>query len=186
MFNGYAAASPAIGWDNGVLSKFEKEFAEKKLDTPKRIYMTVGDVELGKPGFEQFAALMTSRHYPSIILQSKVLENTGHSGTKSETYARGLQFVFEKPKVKLNANILNRYTGHYEGPGGLQFDLRMDNGQFTFFYSPTAKIPLLAASENHFYSNSQFFNLYFTGVDANAITVRFERYNNIQHFKKIN
>jgi hypothetical protein len=59
----------------------EKTFAEKKLSKPVRVYMTVGDVERGRPTFEKMAAYFKSRNYPNVSLQSKVLENTGHSGT---------------------------------------------------------------------------------------------------------
>src|SRR4029079_14603150 len=75
MFTGYAAASPAVGWDNQVLYKYEKEFAEKKSAKPLRVYMTVGDVERGRPTFERFAAQMANRNYTSVALKSKVLEN---------------------------------------------------------------------------------------------------------------
>ena len=56
MFTGYAAASPAVGWDREVLYKYEKEFAEKKLSKPVKVYMTIGDVERSRPGYERIAA----------------------------------------------------------------------------------------------------------------------------------
>ncbi len=59
----------------------EQEFAKKHLPHPVRVYMTVGDVELTRPAFEKFAATMAARKYPSVSLQSKILENTGHGGT---------------------------------------------------------------------------------------------------------
>ena len=87
MFAGYAAASPALGWNNRGLGKYEEAFSKKPLAKPVRVYMTVGDVEGGRPYFVQFAGTMKSRSYKNVRLQSKVLENTGHSGTKSETYS---------------------------------------------------------------------------------------------------
>jgi hypothetical protein len=53
---------------------------------------------------------MISRNYSSVSLRSKILENTGHSGTKSETFGRGMQYVFEKPKLNLDAAVLNKYV----------------------------------------------------------------------------
>ena len=63
LFTGYAAASPAVGWDREGLYKYEKEFAEEKLSKPVRVYMTIGDVERSRPAYERFAAQMTSRNY---------------------------------------------------------------------------------------------------------------------------
>ena len=76
--------------------------------------MTIGDVERSRPAYERFAAQMTSRNYSSVSLKSKILENTGHSGTKSETFGRGMQYVFEKPKLNLDAAVLNKYAGSYQ------------------------------------------------------------------------
>ncbi len=96
MFTGYIAASPGLDWDNGVMYTYEKSFSEKQLTEPVNIYMTVGEVENSKSYFEEFVKKMKSSHYQNVRLRAKVIENTGHSGTKSETFSRGLQFVFEK------------------------------------------------------------------------------------------
>lgn len=40
MFSGYAAASPAIGWDNQVIYQYEKKYFESKQTAPARLYMT--------------------------------------------------------------------------------------------------------------------------------------------------
>src|SRR6187431_291741 len=139
LFTGYAAASPAVGWDREVLYKYEKEFAEKKLSKPVRVYMTIGDVERGRPTFEKMAAYFKSRNYPNVSLQSKVLENTGHSGTKSETFARGLQYVFEKRKLNLNSDVLGKYAGTYELPNGGKVELKHEGNQLTWYFSPQNK-----------------------------------------------
>src|SRR5215467_5521383 len=56
MFNGYAAASPAIGWGNQVIYQYEKTFYEKqvmlKKGSSQRLYMTVGDVERNASNFQ--------------------------------------------------------------------------------------------------------------------------------------
>ncbi|WP_111309272.1 alpha/beta hydrolase [Confluentibacter sediminis] len=96
MFTGYIAASPGLDWDNGVMYKFEKLFSDKNLPKPVSVYMTVGEVENTKSYFEEFVKKMKSSNYQNVRLHSKVIENTGHSGTKSETFSRGLQYIFEK------------------------------------------------------------------------------------------
>lgn len=90
VFSGYVAASPAVTWDSSVLYQFEKTFAQKAIAKPIKLFMTVGDVEIGKETFEKFSAFILDKKYPNLKATSKVLENTGHSGTKSETYTRGL------------------------------------------------------------------------------------------------
>jgi hypothetical protein len=50
------AASPAVGWSNEVLYKYEKEFAKKRSTKPLRVYMTVGDVERGRQHLKDFSS----------------------------------------------------------------------------------------------------------------------------------
>ena len=153
MFTGYVAASPSLP----SLSKYEEAFSKKQLTKPVRVYMTVGDVEGRTPDFERFAGSMKSKNYKNVQVRSKVLENTGHSGTKSETYTRGLQFVFERNQLKLSDAVLNKYVGIYQYPtGNRELQIKNDNGVLK-----VSGMPLFANSENHFYSTSSFVNLHF-------------------------
>jgi predicted alpha/beta superfamily hydrolase len=186
LFTGYAAASPAIGWDREVLYKYEKEFAEKRSAKPLRVYMTVGDVERGRSAFERFATQMASRNYTSVALKSKVLENTGHSGTKSETFGRGMQYVFEKPRLSLDAGVLNKYVGSYQSTNGNKIDIKSEDGKLALYFSPTNKYVLYSASETDFYATSEFFNLEFKNEGGKPSGFQFNRYNNSQFMKKIN
>ena len=185
LFTGYAAASPAVGWDKEVLYKYEKEFAEKKSTKHLRVYMTVGDVERGRPTFEKFATQMISRNYTAVALKSKVLENTGHSGTKTETFSRGMQYVFEKPKLNLDAAVLNKYVGTYHSSTGSKVDIKNEEGKLALYFSPTNKYVLYSASETDFYATSEFFNLEFKSEGSKTSGFQFNRYNNSQFMTKI-
>jgi pimeloyl-ACP methyl ester carboxylesterase len=184
LFTGYAAASPAIGWDREVMYKYEKEFAKKKLAHPVRVYMTIGDVERSRTAHEKFAANMTSKNYTSVSLVSKVLENTGHSGTKSETYSRGLQYIFERPKLNLDTPILNKYVGMYESVNGNKIEVKNENGNLSLYFSATNKYVLFAASENDFYSLAEFFNLQFKINTDGVEGFQLNRYGSSQFIKK--
>ncbi len=184
MFTGYAAASPAVGWDDTVLYQYEKTFAAKKTVQPTRLYLTVGDVERSRPVFEKFAARLINGKYPNVSIRSKVLENTGHSGTKSETYARGLQYIFEKQKLTLDAAIIDKYTGVYQFPDGNTVELKKENNQLVCYFSPTYKYDLFAASDAEFYSNTEFFNLYFKKTDNQVNGFELEHYGGNQFATK--
>jgi len=186
MFNGYAAASPAVGWGNEVLYKYEKDFANQKLNKPVRVYMTVGDVERGRGTFEKMADQFTNRHYQNVNIRSKVLENTGHSGTKGETFARGLQYIFEKPKLKLDNDVLNKLAGKYQFPNGNTVELKNEDNHLVFYFSPNFKYDLYAASKTDFYSTSEFFNVNFKTSGDKIDGFELARYNNNQYLKKTN
>jgi predicted alpha/beta superfamily hydrolase len=186
MFTGYAAASPYIPWDNDVLYKYEQEFAKKRLPNPVRVYMTVGDVELTRPAFEKFTDTMVARKYPSVRLQSKILENTGHGGTKNETYARGLQYVFERPKLNLAARVLNSYAGTYQLPDGRTMQLKNEHGQLALYFDSNRIFTLYAASEKDFYATAHFLNIHFENSPGRPPGFWLETYRDKQFVKKTN
>ncbi|MDP4261446.1 MAG: alpha/beta hydrolase-fold protein [Bacteroidota bacterium] len=186
MFNGYVAASPAFGWDKEIIYQYEKNFYEKKSMLPARVYMTIGGVERSVPGFEKLVKFLADRNYSTVHIKSKVLENTGHSGTKSETYNRGLQYVFERPMLKMPDAVLNKYTGSYEGANGTKIELKNENNQLVIYFNPNYKYVLYAASESWFYSTNEFFNMHFTTDNGKVDGFGLDRYLNTQSFKKTN
>ncbi|WP_462252023.1 alpha/beta hydrolase [Ferruginibacter sp.] len=181
MFTGYAAASPAVGWDNEVLYKYEKKFAMQQINKPIRLYLTVGDVERSRSSFERFSNYISNKKYANVTIRSKVLENTGHSGTKSETYNRGLQFIFEKPDIIIADEILINYTGKYEDAKGNIVELKAENNKLVLYYSAANSYPLKAATVNTFYSNAEFLNMEFS-IDRK--TLQLNRYGSSQNFIK--
>jgi predicted alpha/beta superfamily hydrolase len=184
LFSGYAAASPAIGWDREVMYNFEKLFLQKKLAKPVRVYMTIGDVEKTRPAYEKFARKLESSKYPLVGLISKVLDNTGHSGTKSETYNRGLQYIFERPKLDLDLAILNKYVGNYETANGNKFQVKNENGGLALNISPSNEYVLYAETETRFYSLAEFLNIQFR-VNAQGVEgFLLNRFGSTQFVKK--
>jgi predicted alpha/beta superfamily hydrolase len=186
MFSGYVAATPAIAWDNSVLNRFEKTFDQKTIAKPIRLFMTVGGVESGRENFEKFSTFIRDQKYSNLYASSKVLENTGHSGTKSETYSRGLQFVFERNKLALSSEVLNKYVGVYQFPNGDTVDIKNEKNQLVCSFLNKKKLQLLANSEHHFYATSEFFNIYFDEVNGKTTGLRMEVYGKQFLLKKIN
>ncbi len=96
MFNRYIAASPAYSWDSNVLYQYEETYHNNAVKPSAKLFICVGAVEPSVSGFQKLVSFLNDRHYSNLQIESRVLENTGHSGTKGEGYARGLQFVFKK------------------------------------------------------------------------------------------
>ena len=182
MFNGYVAASPAIGWDREILYQYEEKYAVNRNANPDaRLFMTIGGVENNVSNFEKMSDHLMNRAYPNLQMHSKVLENTGHSGTKSETYNRGVQFVYKRPDVKVGETILNKYAGNYEGPNGNKITLKIENYALVIYYGNGNRTVLKAASDTKFYDTSQFFNIEFN--DNSGFLMN--RYSNTQIFKRV-
>jgi hypothetical protein len=185
LFQRYVAASPAVGWDNEVIYQYEKQYAEHKTSAPAKLYFCVGGVETGVPMFEKFAAQLINRRYKNVQIKKQVLENIGHSGTKGEGYERGLQYVFERPQVKLNTAQLQSLSGNYKAENGQQVSIKAVGNQLVLSAGPNTNVNLFAASENELYATSSFLNLRFKKDESGKATgFDLERYGAKQAFSK--
>jgi predicted alpha/beta superfamily hydrolase len=184
LFEGYVAASPAYGWDRAVIYEFERKWFEKNNTQPVRLYMTMGEVERGLPGYERLVNHLLKRQYTSLAVQSKVLENTGHSGTKAEGFSRGLQYVFEKPSLPLTEQLLRNYSGTYTLADGSSTELKTENGQLVLYLSGNNRFQLYANSNTDLYAKSEFMNLHFTVNGETVEGFQLNRYGSSQYAKK--
>jgi predicted alpha/beta superfamily hydrolase len=186
MFTGYVAASPAYSWGRDILYNYEKTFYQTNRTASARLYMTMGEVEHGLPGYQKFVKYLQDRHYPALRIGSRVLENTGHSGTKSEGFARGLQYAYERPKMKIDPIALKRYIGNYVANNGEKMQISLVGKNLVATFGGNNNYTLLAASEQDFYSLAEFMNLHFVVSDNTVEELQLERYNNSSSLKKVN
>jgi len=169
MFSRYIAASPAFAWDDNVLYKYEEQYHANTSNPSAKLFMCIGGVETSAPGFEKLASFLNDRHYSNLEIESKILENTGHSGTKGEGYARGLQFVFKRASLQLSSNILQQYNGSYKMNDGTVVEMKTGNGSLTASVANNT-FKLLAASETDFYITSSFLKIHFVKDDKGKVS----------------
>jgi hypothetical protein len=185
MFNRYVAASPAITWDNNVLYKYEEQYHDNASNPSAKLFMCVGGVELSVSGFEKLTSFLNSRNYVNLQIESKILENTGHSGTKGEGYARGLQFLFKRPSLQLSSKILRQYNGTYKLNNGMMIEMKTENNALTVNIGDNLS-RLFAASETDFYLTSSFFRIHFIKYDkGNVSGFELARYGSTEFANKI-
>ncbi len=155
LFRRYVLTSPALGWANEGIYTFEKNYAAKTSRLSARLFMAVGELE-DVAGFQKFVDQLKARNYQGFSLQTRVLENTGHSGTKAEGYTRGLQFVFARPSLKLEAAILAQYAGAYQLNPETKILIFMENDHLVAQGPYNAKLVLHAETEQDFYVPGQY------------------------------
>ena len=113
-----------------------------------------------------------------------VLKNTGHAGTKPEGFGRGLQYVFERPSLKLSPAILNTLSGTYQ-LGNDTVHLATENGKLQAQFG-NERLTLEAATEKDFYLKGAFVNVHFQVDNANKVTgFQLEQFDGGAVFKKI-
>jgi predicted alpha/beta superfamily hydrolase len=93
LFQGHVAASPACP---SSLFELENKFAASGAKLSAYLFMSGAEKEW--PDFlaniKRFNARLQSRHYPGFHYQWRLIEGEGHTGTKAESYNRGLRFTF--------------------------------------------------------------------------------------------
>jgi predicted alpha/beta superfamily hydrolase len=185
FFQRYVLTSPAIGYGSEVTYKYEKEYADKKIPLPVKLYMAHGELEGGVPGFERFVNVMKSRNYQGLDMQTRILEGSGHSGTKAEGYTRGLQHVFAKPDLKLADAVLDQYTGSYLA-GSDTVRMVKEAGQLVGLPRGNRRIVLKAETENNFYTKGSFLYIRFRKDAAGKVEgFQLETYGNSLFAKRI-
>lgn len=184
LFDRYVLTSPAHGWDNGILYKYEEDYAQKNSSLPVRLFMAQGGKEGGVTGFEKLVQRLQDRNYEDFHMETKILEGMGHSGTKAEGYARGLQFVFRRPAIKVDPEILQNYVGTYrDGARGLKITLQEQNLSVSFGGSQSQT--LQAETAKDFYADGILLNIHFAeGSDKTITGLTLERYGSKQLFAK--
>lgn len=187
LFNRYVLTSPAVAWDNGITFTYEKNYAAKNKNLPINLYMAIGKYETSMmKGFEFLISQIKNSNYKNLKMETKVLEGTGHSGSKAEGYTRGLQYVFEKTVVKVDDEILKKYTGEYQYTPGITIQIVLENGNLIVLTPGNTKIVLYAETEKDFFAKGEFTYVHFKNDDeGNILGFMMQRYEGESFVKKI-
>lgn len=97
LFQAHIAASPSCP---PALFALEEKHAKSGARLNARLFMTGAEKE-GR-GFladiKRFNERLASRHYDGLKYQWRLIDGEGHTGTKAESYNRGVRFAFEPLK----------------------------------------------------------------------------------------
>lgn len=170
LFNRYVLTSPPVGWGNGVLYTYEKEYAAKHPRLPVRLFMGIGGLEGALVSdLEKFVSQLKSRNYADLKLETLVVENIGHSGNKAEGYTRGLQAVFARPALSLTSEVLRQYTGKYRVNQQFVVEFVEDHGALVLLAPGNTRFELHAESDTSFYVKGRYMFLTFKRNEAGKV-----------------
>jgi predicted alpha/beta superfamily hydrolase len=187
LFDRYVLTSPALGWDDGVIETYAKNYAPSKSQLPVRLFMAVGGLEGNETAFEKFADRLKAKKLERLEIETRVIEGSGHSGGKAEGYARGLQFVFAKPIVAVAPAVLDQYTGTYQVSPEFKIKIACEEGQLVAIAPDSTRLTVLAQSEKDFYLKGQYLFIHFKKDDTGkVIGFQLEQFNGQQFVEKIN
>jgi hypothetical protein len=161
LFQRYVLTSPSVEFDNGVFYSFEKQYADQHSSLPVRLFMAEGGLEGGLAAYQKLVDHLKLRRYGGLNMETRILENMGHSGGKAEGYTRGLQWVFERTSVPLTPVTIRQYEGTYEVRPGVQIRFREKDGRLTFQPPGNPVVILQSEGNDGFYAKGYFLNIRF-------------------------
>ncbi|PSR55004.1 alpha/beta hydrolase [Adhaeribacter arboris] len=183
FFQNYILTSPATPWDNDAIYKIENEYWNKNKSLPVRLYMAVGEME-DVAVFNKWLNTVKGRNYFGLNLQTKLLENIGHSGTKPIGYTQGLQWAFKKIPVSLTTTQLKPYVGTYL-LGKEPLKVIIENNALVAIDARKEKTVLGAETEKDFFVPGRFLLLHFQKDKANKVSgFQLEQFDGITFVKK--
>lgn len=94
-FHNFIAAGSSFWYDSGVIFEYEANYASPYTDLDKTLYSTMGGLEGGTmlASFAEMNERLESRNYPSFNMQTKLLDNYGHSRSDYISFEQGLIYA---------------------------------------------------------------------------------------------
>ncbi|MGA9365532.1 MAG: alpha/beta hydrolase-fold protein [Bacteroidota bacterium] len=187
LFNRYVLTSPSLGWDNEIIYTYEKAYADQKSQLPVRLFMAVGGYEGGIASFQKFVDHLKARNYQGLDLQTRVLEGIGHSGSKAEGYARGLQAVFARSALKIAPDTLQLYVGVYQLNPEVRIRVSRENDQLVLYTPDSTRVLMYAETEKDFYIRGAYLFVRFEKNEMGKVTgLHAKQFSGELFLKKVN
>lgn len=114
-FDGYIAIAGSYFADGLYLDGKLATMAGTKVLKDVRSYLSVGSLDGNEAHVETFNNAVKAANLKGFKHTYKVINDVGHAGVEGIAYTRGLQYVFERPFLKLSEAFLQQYAGQYEG-----------------------------------------------------------------------
>jgi predicted alpha/beta superfamily hydrolase len=189
LFTDYLASSPAIWWDEAVIRKYQNAFSDESLRAPVRLYVARGGMELGQKDVDIFMNELKAKKYRNLEIEFDVIEGAGHGGLNPEAFTRGMQFIFKKTRVRIDANQLAAYTGTYKGPTGWpDIEVRSDAGTLYSKDSQSkTELSWVAVEQNLFFVANTGAEVTFTTNENGEVTqLNLKVESGVFNFSKVN
>jgi hypothetical protein len=186
LFNRYVLTSPALQWDNGILSTYEKSYAANNSQLHVKLFMAIGGLEPGVTEFQKFVDQLKARNYKGLDLQTRILDGIGHAASKPEGFSRGFQAVFARPSLTVDPAILQSYTGKYQVSPEITVQILKENDRLALLTPDGMKLALFAETERDFYVKGLYLFFKFQKSDAGKVTgCQVEQFQGAAFIKKL-
>lgn len=113
LFDSYVALSAPYPLEQAYFDSKLAELSGTKALKGKRLFMGVGSLEFNKPLVKNFSEQLKAANLKGLKKRTKVIRNVGHSGVNMAGFTYGLQYAFKRPRLNLDKELLDAYSGDY-------------------------------------------------------------------------
>ena len=96
-FARYLLSSPSNQWDDNILFRYEQAYSDNHSDLVARVFMSFGSMEdeVSIENMYKIKALLLSRAYPNLELETHVFEDENHGSVSPGAFSRGLRVIYK-------------------------------------------------------------------------------------------
>ena len=129
MFDNYIVASPYLEWDEFMIFGEEANYANANTDLDTKLFLSVGELEAQetvKSPYEALLGLLSSRNYPNLLLEGRIIEGEAHNTMVAPSFNKGIRHVLSDTKaIVLPQDTLAQYTGTYDFFPGVSMSIEI-------------------------------------------------------------
>lgn len=162
LFNAYLITNPSFWWDGDYVYTLEKQFAQNHKNINARVLYSSGEFDAVNNVVKMFNQI-NNHKYNGLSIDFKILEGMGHAGSKAESHAKGLSYIYKRPHLKLPNKKLQEYTGTYSFSWFGNVIIEIEDGHLAInevLGNPNLKI--YPVNDNEFTYNGTYKKFYFT------------------------
>jgi predicted alpha/beta superfamily hydrolase len=95
-FDRYLISSASNQWDDNILLRYEQAYFDSHGDLDARVFMSYGSLEdeVGIENMYKMKALLLSRAYPNLELETHLFEDENHGSVSPGAFSRGLRVLY--------------------------------------------------------------------------------------------
>jgi predicted alpha/beta superfamily hydrolase len=184
-FYGYISNAGSYDFDKDYLIEKICALQASKALSGSRSFLAVGEYDGNLTGVRTISNALSDAKIRGFKNQFKLIKNAGHAGAEPYTYTRGLEYVFERPFVRLSKEFLQQYAGNFQGgvENNTPFPVPVfvaDKGVLQLGDDANA-LQLFAMDKTHFYAKG--LNITAEFIDANYFILNHQ--GNLLHIRRV-
>ena len=172
LFSGYIALAAPYSLEQAYFDQRLAELKQSRTLEGVRIYLAVGSYDFNVSQVMDMAKQLREAKLRGLKVKRKKFSRIGHAGVEPVAYTYGLQYIFDRPKLKITPQAVALYSGRYViDPNFPSIDISFDGRKLLLDQEGAETAEFYANSESTFYFLGANYQLEFVTDDTGLVTL---------------